>query len=158
MKIIYPGSFDPITYGHLDIIERISKKFNKVYVAILNNKNKNSLFTIEERKKIILDSCKHLNNVEVVSFSGLLADFAKELDCNLIARGLREVSDYEKEVQMALMNKELYSDLETLFLVSNYKYSFLSSSLVKEIISFGGDIDKFVSPMAVQMMKEKYSE
>ena len=158
MKIIYPGSFDPITYGHVDIIDRISKKFDEVYVAILNNKSKKSLFTIDERKKIIEDACGEISNVKVVSFSGLLADFAKEIDCNLIARGLREVSDYEKEVQMALMNKELNNDLETLFLVSDHKYAFLSSSLVKEINSFGGDIKKFVPPLALKMMNKKHNK
>ncbi|HHX70287.1 MAG TPA: pantetheine-phosphate adenylyltransferase, partial [Gallicola sp.] len=114
MKIIYPGSFDPITLGHLDIVERISKKFDEVYIAILSNYKKQSLFTVDERIKIIEEACKDFNNVKVVAFSGLLVDFAKSIDCKLIARGLREVSDYEKEVQMALMNRALDNDMETL--------------------------------------------
>lgn len=157
MKIIYPGSFDPITLGHLDIINRVSEKFDEVYIAILNNRNKNSLFTVEERIEIIEDACKDLKNVRVVSFSGLLVDYAKKIDCKLIVRGLREISDYEKEVQMALMNRELDKDLETLFLVSNAKYSFVSSSLVKEIIYFGGDISNFVPELAYKLLKERYN-
>lgn len=157
MKIIYPGSFDPITFGHLDIINRVSGKFDEVYIAILNNTKKNSLFTVEERIEIIEDACKDLKNVKVVSFSGLLVDYAKKIDCKLIVRGLREISDYEKEVQMALMNRELDKELETLFLVSNAKYSFVSSSLVKEIIYFGGDISNFVPELAYLMLKERYN-
>ena len=157
MKIIYPGSFDPITFGHLDIINRVSEKFDEVYIAILNNTKKNSLFTVEERIEIIEDACKDLKNVKVVSFSGLLVDYAKKIDCKLIVRGLREISDYEKEVQMALMNRELDKELETLFLVSNAKYSFVSSSLVKEIIYFGGDISNFVPELAYTMLKERYN-
>ena len=157
MKIIYPGSFDPITLGHLDIINRVSEKFDEVYIAILNNTKKNSLFTVEERIEIIEDACKGLENVKVVSFSGLLVDYAKEIDCKLIVRGLREISDYEKEVQMALMNRELDNELETLFLVSNAKYSFVSSTLVKEVIYFGGDISSFVPELAYKMLKERYN-
>ncbi|QQK07746.1 pantetheine-phosphate adenylyltransferase [Miniphocaeibacter halophilus] len=156
MKIIYPGSFDPITLGHLDIIERVSKKFDEVYIAILNNNQKKSLFTVEERIEIIKDACKSFKNIKVVAFSGLLVDFAKSIDCKLIVRGLREVSDYEKEVQMALMNRELYNDMETLFLVSNAKYSFVSSSIIKEIISFGGNVENFVPELAYKMLKSKY--
>ncbi|MFY9284791.1 MAG: pantetheine-phosphate adenylyltransferase [Miniphocaeibacter sp.] len=156
MKIIYPGSFDPITLGHLDIVERISKKFDEVYIAILSNYKKQSLFTVDERIKIIEEACKDFNNVKVVAFSGLLVDFAKSIDCKLIARGLREVSDYEKEVQMALMNRALDNDMETLFLVSNAKYSFVSSSIIKEVISFGGDVESFVPEAAYKMLKIKY--
>lgn len=157
MKIIYPGSFDPITLGHLDIIERVSEKFDEVYIAILNNKNKNSLFNIEERKEIITDACKHLSNVKVISFSGLLVDLAKEIDCKLIVRGLREVSDYEKEVQMALMNRELDNELETIFIVSNSKYSFVSSSLIKEVISFGGEVENLVPRLAYNKLRERFN-
>lgn len=156
MKIIYPGSFDPITLGHLDVIERVAKKFDEVYIAILNNKSKNSLFSISERIEIIEDACKHLSNIKVVAFSGLLVDFAKEIDCKLIVRGLREISDYEKEVQMALMNRELDNELETIFIVSNSKYAFVSSSLIKEVVSFNGNVKNLVPELAYVKLKEKY--
>ncbi|MBC8590471.1 pantetheine-phosphate adenylyltransferase [Wansuia hejianensis] len=144
MKVIYPGSFDPVTYGHLDIIERCSKKFGKVIIAVLNNVSKKGTFTIQERMELLKETTKHLDNVEVDSFSGLLADYAKEKGCTTMIRGLRAVSDYEIEMQMALVNRKLYKDIETLFMVSRSEYVFLSSSLVKEIALYGGDISCFV--------------
>lgn len=144
MNVIYPGSFDPLTNGHLDLIERCSEKFNKVIIGVLNNISKNSIFTLEERIELIEKSTKHLNNIEINSFNGLLIDFAKEKECSNIVRGLRAVSDLEYEMQNALANKKLYPDLETFFMVSNTEYSFLSSSIVKEIAKFDGDVNSLV--------------
>lgn len=140
MRAIYPGSFDPITYGHLDIIERCSSKFNSVLVAVLNNNSKKSLFDINERVDMIKEVTSNFKNVEVKSFDGLMVDFAKLEGVDVIIRGLRAVSDYEYELQMSLANKTLNPNIETLFLVSSVKYLHLSSSLVKEIASYKGDI------------------
>ena len=158
MKVIYPGSFDPITLGHMDIIGRISELFDEVYVALLNNNEKKTLFSLDERIDLIEDACKEIKNINVVSFDGLLVDFAKSIDCRLIVRGIRQISDYEKEVQMALMNKELNSELETFFLVSSAKFSFISSSLIKEICSFNGDISEFLPELAYKKLKDKYNK
>ena len=153
MKVIYPGSFDPITLGHLDIIARAAKKFDKVYVAILNNINKNYIFDVYDRKKIIEDACKEITNVEVVIFGGLLIDLCRELDIYNILRGLRMISDYEAEVQMALTNKSMNDKIETYFMVSSPMYSYVSSSLVKEIFYYDGDYKKLVPELAYEMLK-----
>lgn len=153
MKVIYPGSFDPITLGHLDIIARAAKKFDKVYVAILNNINKNYIFDVYDRKKIIEDACKEIPNVEVVIFGGLLIDLCRELDIYNILRGLRMISDYEAEVQMALTNKSMNDKIETYFMVSSPIYSHVSSSLVKEIFYYDGDYKKLVPELAYEMLK-----
>ncbi|NLL82480.1 MAG: pantetheine-phosphate adenylyltransferase [Tissierellia bacterium] len=156
MNVIYPGSFDPVTNGHLDIIQRCSKKFNKVIVAVLNNNSKSGFFTIEERLEFLRENTKDIENVEVDSFSGLLIDYAKMKNVNIIIKGLRAVSDYENEMQMALANNKLYPELETLFMVSNTRYSFLSSSLVRELSLFGGDVSCLV-PKAVEIaLKNKF--
>lgn len=152
MKVIYPGSFDPITLGHLDIIKRASKKFDKVYVAILNNVNKNYIFDVYDRKKIIEDACKEIPNVEVVIFGGLLIELCKELSVYNILRGLRMISDYEAEVQMALANKSMNDEIETYFMVSSPIYSHVSSSLVKEIFHYNGDYKKLVPSLAYEML------
>jgi len=144
MNVIYPGSFDPVTNGHLDLIKRCSEKFDKVIIGVLNNIAKKSVFSIEERIDLIERSTENLHNVEINSFSGLLIDFAKEIECPNIVRGLRAVSDFEYEMQLALANKKLYPDLETLFMVSNTEYSFLSSSIVKELAKFDGDVNGLV--------------
>ncbi|MGI6406851.1 MAG: pantetheine-phosphate adenylyltransferase [Syntrophaceticus sp.] len=153
---VYPGSFDPFTYGHLDIISRATKIFGKVIVAVSVNSGKNPLFTIEERVKMISDECQHLEKVEVTFFYGLLVDFAKERKAEAVIRGLRAVSDFEYEFQMAMTNRKLYLDLETIFLVSQPKYSFLSSSIVKEIASLGGDVSGFVSKRVAEQLYTKY--
>ena len=153
---IYPGSFDPITFGHIDIAERASKIFDKVYVALLNNKEKNPMFSIDERLEMIDNSLKHLDNIEVCSFTGLLVDLAKEKNAKIIIRGLRAVSEYEHEIQMAHTNKILNEDIETLFITTDLKYSYLSSSLVKEVASFGGKIDKFVTNYVEEKLKNKF--
>lgn len=154
MVVIYPGSFDPVTYGHLDIINRCSKKFDKVIVAVLNNKSKKSMFTIEERIELLEEVLKDYDNVEVDTFSGLLVDYAREKGCTTMVRGLRAVSDFEYEMQMALANKKLKPDIETLFMVSNGKYAYLSSSIVKEVAIFGGDVSCFV-PHTVEIALKK---
>ena len=154
---IYPGSFDPITYGHIDIAERASKIFDKVYVAVLINKEKNPLFSIDERLEMINESLKHLGNIETCSYRGLLVDLAKEKKAKAIIRGLRAVSEYEHEIQVAHTNKILNDEVETMFLTTDLKYSYLSSSLVKELVSFGGDIKHFVTPFVEEKLIQKYS-
>ncbi len=155
MNIVYPGSFDPVTNGHIDIIERCSKKFGHVIVAVLNNNSKNSLFTIEERMDLLRQTTAHLENVEIDCFSGLLSEYAIQKDCSTMVRGLRAVSDYEYEMQMALVNKKLNENLETLFMVSSTEFVYLSSSIVKEISMLGGDIGCFVPPVVQQALKKK---
>lgn len=155
MQVIYPGSFDPITYGHLDIIERCSKKFEKVTVSILKNEAKNTLFTVEERLELLKKSVKKFENVEVDTFSGLLVDYAKQKGISTMIRGLRAVTDFEYELQMALMNRELDEDLETIFLMSSSKYTFLSSSVVKEVAKFDGDVSTIVPEVVEIALKQK---
>lgn len=156
MIALYPGSFDPITYGHKDIIDRCLKKFDKVIVAVLNNKNKNLLFTSEERVELINTLYKDCDKIIVESFDGLLVDYAKQTQADVIVRGLRAVTDFEYEMQMSMFNKVLYPDIETLFMVTGDKYSFLSSSLVKEVASYKGDISSFVPKEVENKLKEKF--
>ena len=141
---IYPGSFDPITFGHIDIIERGCKLFEKTIVAVLRNPNKSPLFTVEERLQQISISTAHLSNVEVDSFEGLTVNYARIRSAQVLLRGLRVLSDFEMELQMAHTNKTLATEIETVFLATSKEYSFLSSSVVKEIARFGGSIDYFV--------------
>ena len=147
---VYPGSFDPVTYGHLDIIERGAKIFDKVVIAILENPNKNPLFTIEQRKEFLLSAIAELPNVEIDSFQGLLADYMISTKANVIIKGLRAVSDFEYELQMASINKKLAPNVETLFMMTNNKYSFLSSSVVKEVAKYGGDVSDLVPPAVLR--------
>jgi len=155
MVVIYPGSFDPVTYGHLDIIDRCAKKFDKVIVAILKNSSKKCTFTVEERMKLLEKTLEKYDNVEVDCFSGLLVEYARQKNCSLIVRGLRAVSDYEYEMQMAHVNNKLAADVETIFMVSREKFSYLSSSIVKEVAMFGGDISCFVPECVEKALKEK---
>ncbi|MGB4504941.1 MAG: pantetheine-phosphate adenylyltransferase [Syntrophaceticus sp.] len=155
---VYPGSFDPFTYGHLDIISRAATIFDKVIVAVSVNSGKNPLFTIEERVAMITRECKRLDNVEVDYFHGLLVDFAKEKKAQAVVRGLRAVSDFEYEFQMALTNRNLNPDLETIFFVAQPMFSFLSSSIVKEIACLGGDITGFVSKDVAEQLYAKYKQ
>lgn len=159
MKVIYPGSFDPLTNGHVDIIRRLSGMFDEVIVAILINENKKSLFTVGEREDIIREAIEEegLNNIRIDSFNGLLVNFAKEHDIKIIARGLRAVTDYEYEKNIARVNSTLYQGLETIFLLSNPTYSFVSSSGVREIAAFKGDVSAFVSPSVEKKIKEKFN-
>ena len=152
---IVPGSFDPVTNGHLDIIKRTSGLFDTVYVSILSNSSKTPLFTIEERINLIERVTKEIPNVKVESFTGLLVDYAREKDARFIVKGLRAVSDYEYEVQMSLTNKQLAPEIETFFITTNSKYAYLSSSIVKEIAKYGGDITEMVPPEIIQDIKEK---
>lgn len=143
-RAVYPGSFDPITNGHLDIIKRSSKVFDEVIVAVLVNPEKKGLFTIQERVDLIKSVVSDLPNIRVESFTGLLTNFMKKNDCKVIIKGLRAVSDFEYEFQMALMNNKLDPDIETLFMMTNAKYSFLSSSSVRQVAMFGGCIKELV--------------
>ncbi|HYE08911.1 MAG TPA: pantetheine-phosphate adenylyltransferase [Patescibacteria group bacterium] len=148
MKIaICPGSFDPATNGHIDIIERSAKLFDKVIVAVLNNPSKTPLFSVEERVEILKKTCHSIENLEIDSFSGLLIEYAKSKNANAIVKGLRAVSDFEYELQMALMNKKLNPEIETVFMMTSSKYSYLSSSLVKEVARLGGCIRGLVPEM-----------
>ena len=153
---IYPGSFDPITYGHIDIIDRASKITDKLIVAVLNNDEKKSLFTMEERIEMIKDAVKDYKNVEVESFGGLLVDCVKEKGANIIIRRLRAVTDFEYELQLAQTNRELYKDIDTIFMLTNLQYSYLSSSIVKQVASYKGDISKFVTPFVAKKLGQKY--
>ena len=157
-KAIYPGSFDPVTFGHLDIIERSSKIFDEIVVAVLNNSQKNSLFSADERVTMIRDLVKKYPNVSVVSFEGLTVDFAKEINANIVIRGLRAVTDFEYELQIAQVNHVENSDLETVFLTTALNYSYLSSSVVREFASYGGDIHKFVPEEIIPLIMEKYNK
>ncbi len=152
---IYPGSFDPVTNGHLDIIKRSSAIFDKLYVAVSINRSKTPLFTVEERIELIRRVTKSIPNVEVVTFNGLLADFAREKSANVIVKGLRAVTDFEYEFQMALMNKKLNPETETLFMTTSQNYSFLSSSIVKEIGALDGDLTGLVPEEIVNEIKMK---
>ena len=142
--VICPGSFDPVTLGHIDIITRAAKMFDKVIVAVLINMDKVPSFTIEERIAFIKEATSDLANVEVVGFSGLLADYARERNATAVVKGLRAVTDFEYEFQMALTNKELNPELETVFLTTASRYMYLSSSMVKQVAAWGGDISSFV--------------
>lgn len=156
MKIaVYPGSFDPITYGHLDVIERAAGIFDKVLVAICVNPGKQPLFSMEERLEMIQHECAKLTNVDVVYFRGLLSDFVRQKSAHVIIRGLRAISDFENEYQMALMNRKLNKSTETIFLVAKPQYSYLSSSIVKEIASLGGDVTAFVPEHIALKLEEK---
>ena len=152
---IYPGSFDPLTYGHLDIIKRSSEIFDELIVSVLDNKKKTPLFSVEERVKMLEEVTCNLPNVRIIPFEGLLVDFAKELDAKVVIRGLRAITDFEYELQMAQTNQKLQSDIETLFLTTSLDYSYLSSTTVKEVAAFGGDISQFVPEAVADRMKDK---
>ncbi|MDD9146947.1 MULTISPECIES: pantetheine-phosphate adenylyltransferase [unclassified Sporolactobacillus] len=153
---IYPGSFDPVTRGHLDIITRGSQIFDHLIVAVLNNSSKRPLFTLEERMLLLLKAAGHLKNVSIDSFDGLLVDYLKKKKCAIILRGLRAISDFEYELQISSVNKKLAPEAETCFIMSSNQYSFLSSSIVKEIAQQGGDVSEFVPPASDRALKMKY--
>ena len=154
---IYPGSFDPVTLGHLDIIKRSSHMFDKLIVAVLDNISKKPLFTAEERVNIIRNETADLCNVEVMHFDGLVVDFARAQGAKVLVRGLRAVTDFEYELQMAQTNHALCPEMDTIFLTTDLKYSYLSSSIVKEVASFGGDISMFVTPAVKALLENKFS-
>ncbi len=154
---IYPGTFDPFTNGHLSLVKRGLKLFGKIIIAVADNPAKNPLFTVEERISLISESVKHLDGVEVESFDGLLVDYAKSRNVEAVIRGLRAVSDFEYELQLALMNRKLNRELETVFLMPALRFIFLSSTIVKEAASFGGDIESLVPSVIEKALKEKFS-
>ncbi|HZO94391.1 MAG TPA: pantetheine-phosphate adenylyltransferase [Candidatus Baltobacteraceae bacterium] len=152
---VYPGSFDPLTRGHLDVISRAAVIFDRVLVAVVVNPQKREpLFTLDERERMIRDACSTLPNVDVEHFRGLLADFVREKDATCIVKGLRVVSDFESEMSTALMNRSL-SDVDTVFLPSDPRWSFVSSTLVKEVFNLGGDVAEFVPPEVLRVMQAK---
>ena len=153
---IYPGSFDPVTYGHIDIIKRAADIFDRLTVSVLNNRVKTSLFSVEERVNIIKEVTKDIPNVSVASYDGLLIDYCKQTNANVIIRGLRAITDFEYELQMAQTNRKLGEDVDTIFLTTSLEYAYLSSSTVREVASFGGDISKFVPPLIADMVYERY--
>lgn len=158
LKAIYAGSYDPVTKGHLDIIERAARMVDVLVVAILENPNKRCLFTLQERKQHMAMVTKHIKNIEIVSFSGLLVDFAKKADAKILIRGVRTVEDFENEFQRALINKTLDSEIETLFIAASMKHLTISSSAVKEIATFGGEIDFMVPKEIKQFVIDKYKK
>ena len=154
---VYPGSFDPVTFGHLDIINRASKMFDEVIVAVMCNSAKTPLFSLDERVKMLQESVKDLPNVRVESFSGLLIDYCKSADIHIVIRGLRAITDFEYELQIAQTNKELsHNQVDTVFLTTSLKYSYLSSSVVKEIASYNGDISPCVPEFIADSLYQKY--
>ena len=153
---IYPGSFDPVTNGHVDIVERGLKVFDKIIVAILRNPAKEALFTVEERKEMIETSLNRNSNVEIDVFDGLLVDYAKKRNAVAILRGMRAVSDFEYEFQLALMNRKLNREIQTVFLMTGLRWIFISSSIIKEAASFGGNINGMVPPIVSRKLKEKF--
>ncbi|MFH1674624.1 MAG: pantetheine-phosphate adenylyltransferase [Pseudomonadota bacterium] len=155
---IYPGTFDPVTNGHLDIIQRALTIFDKIIVAIAINPGKEPLFTLEERLTMLREALKDIPNVEVDNFDGLLVDYAKKRDACAIVRGLRAVSEFEYEFQMALMNRKLERDIETFFLMTGLRWIFTSSSIIKEAAQFGGNVEEMVPELVNQKLKEKFAE
>jgi len=153
---VYPGSFDPITNGHLDVIDRGRKLFDRLIVAILRNPQKAPLFSIEEREAMIREVIKDFPNVEVAVFDGLLVKFAREQGCRVIVRGLRAISDYEYETQIALVNRKMAPEIETIFLPTSAEYSYLNSTVVKEIARFRGCVRELVPPVVERKLREKF--
>ncbi len=157
-RAIYPGSFDPVTYGHLDMIERSAQIMDELIVAVLRNSAKNPLFSIEERVSMLEEMTKDLPNVRIQSFEGLLIDYAKSVDASIIVRGLRAVTDFEYELQIAQMNRIVNPDIDTLFLTTSLEYAYLSSTIVKEVASYGGDISHFVPDELMERIYAKYKK
>ena len=156
-RALTPGTFDPITSGHLDVIARASQLVDEVVVAVADSQKKGPLFTLEERVELVRQATAHLSNVRVEPFKGLLVDFAKELDATVVGKGLRAITDFEYEFQMTAMNYQLSPQLETLFIMSPPQYMYLSSSIVREISKMGGDIQQFVPPCVYEALKKKYA-
>lgn len=153
---VYPGSFDPVTLGHQDIIERSSKIMDKVIVGVLKNNSKSPLFSVEERVNMLKEVTKEIPNVKIDSFSGLLIDYAKSLNATIVVRGLRAITDFEYELQFAQTNRKLAPKIDTIFLFTSLEYAYLSSTTVKEVASFGGDILEFVPPAIAKEIYKKY--
>ena len=155
---VYPGSFDPVTLGHMDIIKRASSLFDRLIIAVLNNRAKTPLFSVEERVKMLEEVTKDLPNVEVKSFGGMTVDFARECGTNALVRGLRAITDFEYELQIAQLNRVMDPDIDTVFLTTNVKYAYLSSSSVKEVAAYGGDISHFVTPYVENEVHNKLKD
>jgi len=158
LRAIYPGSFDPVTFGHLDIIKRSCGIVDELVVGVLNNNTKMPLFSVQERVKILGEVIAELPNVKVIPFAGLLVDFARQTEAKVIIRGLRAITDFEYEFRMSQTNSKLAPEIETLFLTTSLDYSYLSSSTVKEVAAFGGDISQFVPPVVAEYIKNKINE
>ncbi|MFP5298993.1 MAG: pantetheine-phosphate adenylyltransferase [Actinomycetota bacterium] len=156
-KALCPGSFDPPTNGHIDVIERAARYFDSVVVAVIENPTKEALFSFDQRKEMLGETLSHLDNVEISSFHGLLVDFARDHGIHVIVKGLRAVSDFEYELQMAQMNAALSPGLDTLFVTANPSWAFLSSSLVKQVAKYGGAVDGMAPPVVARALKERYS-
>ena len=154
-RAIYPGSFDPVTYGHLDIIRRSAPLVDELVIGVLNNNAKSPLFSVEERVKMLDEVVKNLQNVKVVPFEGLLVEFAKRMDARMIVRGLRAITDFEYELQMAQTNRSLQPEIDTLFFATELNYAYISSTIVKEVASYGGDISGFVPPLIADQVYDK---
>ncbi|MDY5846045.1 MAG: pantetheine-phosphate adenylyltransferase [Bariatricus sp.] len=155
LRAIYPGSFDPVTYGHLDIMKRACNIVDELIVGVLMNKAKIPLFSVEERVKMLEEVTSDLPNVRIVPFDGLLVDFAKEMDAKVVIRGLRAITDFEYELQMSQTNHKLQPDVDTMFLTTSLEYSYLSSTTVREVAAFGGDISQFVPEAVAERIKDK---
>ncbi len=158
IKVIYPGTFDPITKGHLDLVERAAKLFGTVVIGVADSPRKRPMFELDERIRLAKETVAHLNNVTVVGFNCLLADFLKQQNAQVILRGLRAVSDFEYEFQMANMNRQLAPQVESMFLTPAEQYSYISSTLVREIASLGGDVSQFVAPSVQKALTDKFSQ
>ena len=158
LRAIYPGSFDPVTLGHMDIIRRSAAITEELIVGVLQNKSKIPLFSVEERVRMLKEVTKEIKNVKIVPFEGLLIDFAREVEAKVIVRGLRVVTDFEYELQRAQTNHKLNPEIETLFMTTGLDYSYLSSSVVREIAAFGGDISQFVPESVIKQVTEKIKE
>ncbi len=155
-RAIYPGSFDPATYGHLDMIERSSRMVDELVVAVLTNSAKIPLFSVEERVSMLGEITAHLPNIRITSFQGLLIDYAKEVGASVIIRGLRAVTDFEYELQIAQTNRIIHSGIDTVFLATSLEYAYLSSTIVKEVASYGGDISRFVPEQLAERIYAKF--
>ena len=158
MRAVYPGSFDPVTYGHLDIIGRAAHLADELIIGVLKNNAKSPLFSLEERVRMLEEVSKNYHNVKVEAFEGLLVDFAERRKADVIVRGLRAVTDFESELQMAQTNHKLKESVETIFLTTRLEYSYLSSTIVREVAAFGGDISQFVPEMVEQRIQAKMDE
>ena len=154
-KIIYPGTFDPITLGHLDLIKRAVDIFDTLIVAVAANPHKNPLFSLSERINMVKEATKEIENIEIDSFEGLLIDYARKKKCNIVLRGIRAISDFEYEFQMVLSNRKLAHDIETIFMMPSENYSYLSSKIIKEMASLGANLSGFVPAMVEKKLKEK---